>query len=69
MSAEEREFMKKVDDAVLNASGKVLKKLQKLDRKTQLRTSTFYDEYLEVQKMQQKENNPSPNAFSKSKRS
>ena len=68
MSAEEREFMKKVDDAILNASGKVLKKLQKLDRKTQLRTNTFYDEYLAVQKQQQKENSPSPNAFGKSKR-
>ena len=66
MSEIEREYMKNVDNTILNASGKILKKLQKLDRKTQLQTNTFYDAYLASQS-QQKETTK-PNAFGKSKR-
>ena len=60
--------MKNVDDAILNASGKILKKLQKLDKKTQMQANTFYDAYLASQR-QQKETAPTkPNTFGKSKR-
>ncbi len=45
MSQVEREFIKSVDDAILNASGKSLKKLQDLDLQTQLRANSFYDAY------------------------
>ena len=67
MSEIEREYMKNVDDAILNASGKTLKKLQKLDKKTQLQANTFYDAYLVSQKRPQKEHTPKPNALGKSK--
>ena len=45
MSQVEREYIKSVDDAILNASGKALKKLQELDLETQLRVNSFYDAY------------------------
>jgi len=45
MSTVEREFFKSVDDLILKASGKTLKKLQELDIKTQLHADTFYDAY------------------------
>ena len=45
MSQVEREYIKSVDDAILNASGKTLKKLQELDLKTQLHVNSFYDAY------------------------
>ena len=45
MSQVEREYIKSVDDVILKASGKSLKKLQELDLKTQLHTNSFYDAY------------------------
>ena len=45
MSEVEREYIKSVDDAILKASGKTLKKLQELDIETQLHSTTFYDAY------------------------
>ena len=45
MSTVEREYIKSVDDAILNASGEDLKKLQELDLKTQLNVNSFYDAY------------------------
>ena len=50
----EYEFIKSVDDVVLSASGKTLKKLQQIDIKTQLGAITFYDAYIESQKSNQK---------------
>ena len=45
MSQVEREYIKSVDDVILKASGKDLKKLQELDLKTQLHVNSFYDAY------------------------
>ena len=45
MSTVEREYIKHVDEEILNASGESLKKLQELDMKTQLQENTFYDAY------------------------
>jgi hypothetical protein len=45
MSHVEREYIKSVDEVILNASGTTLKKLQDLDMKTQLNVNTFYDAY------------------------
>ena len=39
----ERQHMKTVDKEILEASGSKLKKLQELDRATQLLGTTFYD--------------------------
>jgi hypothetical protein len=55
MSEAEREYIKNVDDEVLKASGKNLKKLQQLDLKTQLKSNTFYDAYVDYQREPQKE--------------
>jgi hypothetical protein len=55
MSIVEREFFKSVDDVILNASGKTLKKLQELDMKTQLHTNTFYDAYSSFHESTKKE--------------
>lgn len=55
MSEVEREYIKSVDDEILNASGKNLKKLQQLDLKTQLKSNTFYDAYVDYHKEPQKE--------------
>ena len=43
MSEAERNFIKKVDDAILKASGDELKSFQKIDLKTQLDGESFYD--------------------------
>ena len=45
MSQVEREYIKSVDDAILKASGKELKKLQELDLQTQLKANSFYDAF------------------------
>ncbi len=55
MSDAEREYIKSVDDEILTASVKNLKKLQQIDLKTQLMSNTFYDAYVEYQKEPQKE--------------
>ena len=59
MSIVEREFFKSVDDVILNASGKTLKKLQDLDMKTQLHANTFYDAYSSFHEVPKKEKIPS----------
>ena len=46
MNPAERELMKSLDDIVLNASKKELKKIQEIDLKTQLEGSSFYDAYI-----------------------
>ncbi len=43
MSLAEREFMKKVDDAIMKATPEELKKMQELDLDSQLQGTTFYD--------------------------
>jgi hypothetical protein len=45
MSQVEREYIKSVDDVILKASGKDLRKLQEIDLKTQLHVNSFYDAY------------------------
>ena len=58
----EREFIKTVDDEILNASPSTLKKLQKLDAQTQLEEFTFYDAYAKLHpegKKQTQHSNPS----------
>jgi len=68
MSTEEREYFKSVDDVILKASGKTLKKLQELDMKTQLRANTFYDAYSSFHEDPKKEKIPSvPKPFRKNK--
>ena len=59
MSTVEREFYKSVDDVILKASGKTLKKLQELDMKTQLHANTFYDAYSTFHEVPKKEKIPS----------
>ena len=58
MSEVEREYIKSVDDTILKASGKTLKKLQELDIETQLHSNSFYDAYA-TYKEHKKENAPS----------
>ncbi len=58
MSEVEREYIQSVDDEILKASGKTLKKLQELDIETQLHSNTFYDAYA-IHKEHKKENAPS----------
>lgn len=58
MSEVEREYIKSVDDTILKASGKTLKKLQELDIQTQLHSNTFYDAFA-THKKHKKENAPS----------
>jgi hypothetical protein len=66
MSEVEREYIKSVDDTILTASGKALKKLQELDIKTQLYSNTFYDAYA-IHKEHKKEKVPSTNTTRKNK--
>lgn len=67
MSEAEREYIRTVDEAILKASGKTLKKLQDLDMETQLHSNTFYDAYA-IHGEHKKENAPSnPQHFRKNK--
>ena len=59
MSTVEREYIKSVDEEILNASGKTLKKLQEIDVKTQLQANTFYDAYSSFHEEPKKEKIPS----------
>lgn len=43
MSLAERKYMKHLDEMILNASDRQLKKFQELDLKTQMKGSSFYD--------------------------
>ncbi len=57
----EREFIKTVDEEILNASPSALKKMQKLDLRTQLKEMTFYDAYSKLNpngKTEKPQNNP-----------
>jgi len=65
MSTVEREYIKSVDEAILNASGKTLKKLQELDMKTQLHGNTFYDAYSLFHEESKKEKIPSATKFAR----
>jgi len=66
MSTVEREYIKSVDDVILKASGKTLKKLQELDMKTQLDANTFYDAYSSFREEPKKRKNTFSNQiFSK----
>ena len=56
MSPQEREHLKKIDEQILKASGKSLKKIQEIDLKTQLEGKSFYDVYANHQ-YNQKETN------------
>ena len=47
MTPSERKCLQKLDDLVLNASPKELKKLQEIDSKTQLEGLSFYDVYVD----------------------
>lgn len=69
LSQVERKFMKNVDDVILDASEKTLKKLQELDMKTQLSSITFYDAYAAAHDLHKNESPHSrTKVFHKSKR-
>ena len=67
MSDVERDFINEVDEKILTASKKSLKKLQKLDIKTQLTENTFYDAFANSKNSSKKESASSPKVFRKSK--
>jgi len=67
MSQVEREFFKSVDDTILKASGKSLKKLQELDLQTQLRVNSFYDAYANQHTESKQQNIPSTTHRQKNK--
>ena len=67
MSTVEREYIRSVDEVILNASGKTLKKLQELDMKTQLHANTFYDAYSIFHEELKKEKIPSSTKHSRKK--
>ncbi len=67
MSTVEREYIRSVDEVILNASGKTLKKLQELDMKTQLHANTFYDAYSIFHEESKKEKIPSSTKHSRKK--
>jgi len=67
MSDVEQDFIKAVDEKILNASQKSLKKLQKLDIETQLKELTFYDAFANSKQSDKKESVSSPKIFRKSK--
>ena len=67
MSQVEREYIKSVDDAILNASGQELKKLQELDLQTQLQVNSFYDAYATKNDKPKQQNFASPTHPKKNK--
>lgn len=68
MSEEEREFMKNVDNKILNSSPKTLEKLKKLDLQTQLKENSFYEAYSKFRRPASQEKTSSkPSVFRKSK--
>tara|TARA_B110000263_G_C15072091_1_gene402320 strand:+ start:202 stop:393 length:192 start_codon:yes stop_codon:yes gene_type:complete len=56
MSHIERELMKQVDDAIINASPEYLKLIQKFDIANQLSGETFYDVYSSILKSKKDQN-------------
>ena len=69
MSPAERKFMKELDEKILHASPEEIKKIQELDRKSQLDGITIYDVYYES-KIQSDEHRLTSNlqSFSKQKK-
>ena len=51
MSPAERKELQKLDDLVLGASPKELKKIQEIDHQTQMEGLSFYDVYLDSSSM------------------
>lgn len=51
MSYQEKKYMEALDEKILNASSKDLKKIQELDLQTQLDGKSFYDNYIEARKV------------------
>jgi len=47
MTPKEREHLNKLDNLVLDASSEELKKIQEIDRQTQMEGLSFYDVYLD----------------------
>ena len=60
MSHIERELVKQVDDAIINASPEFLKLIQEFDVKNQLSGGTFYDIYSSVLKSKKDKNKITP---------
>jgi len=56
MSHIERELVKQVDDAIINASPEFLKLIQKFDMENQLSGGTFYEIFSTVLKTQKEKN-------------
>jgi len=56
MSHIERELVKHVDDAIINASPEFLKLIQKFDVENQLSGGTFYEIFSTVLKTQKEKN-------------
>ena len=56
MSHIERELVKQVDDAIINASPEFLKLIQKFDVENQLSGGTFYEIFSTVLKTQKEKN-------------
>ena len=56
MSHIERELVKEVDDAIINASPEFLKLIQKFDVENQLSGGTFYEIFSTVLKTQKEKN-------------
>ena len=56
MSHIERQLVKQVDDAIINASPEFLKLIQKFDMENQLSGGTFYEIYSTVLKTQNEKN-------------
>jgi len=54
----ERQYMKAIDEKILSASGKELKKLQELDLDSQLDGTSFYEVYVSKKQNKEKENFP-----------
>jgi len=54
----ERQYMKAIDEKILSASGKELKRLQELDLSSQLDGISFYEVYVSKKQNKEKENFP-----------
>ncbi len=61
----ERQYMKAIDEKILSASGKELKRLQELDLDSQLNGTSFYEVYVSKKQNKEKENFPFTKRFRK----
>jgi len=64
--SEEREFIKHVDETILNASEDELFEIQKLDIETQLEGDSFYEIYSTKRKINDKQVSPKVHSSKKS---